>query len=74
LSKWYAPYEDDEKLKLKGEVHRLVAPRDQKYQSNFVEVKEATDKQGHAWLERVFSFFILVLLFTTIINYPCLST
>lgn len=38
LSKWYAPYEDDEKLKLKGEVHRLVAPRDQKYQSNFVEV------------------------------------
>ncbi|KAF9193898.1 AP-2 complex subunit sigma [Haplosporangium sp. Z 767] len=39
LSKWYAPYEDDEKLKLKGEVHRLVAPRDQKYQSNFVEFR-----------------------------------
>lgn len=38
LSKWYSPYDDDEKLKLKGEVHRLVAPRDQKYQSNFVEV------------------------------------
>ncbi|RVD85193.1 uncharacterized protein DFL_003522 [Arthrobotrys flagrans] len=30
---------DDEKVKLKGEVHRLVAPRDQKYQSNFVEFR-----------------------------------
>ncbi|KAG0021223.1 AP-2 complex subunit sigma [Podila clonocystis] len=39
LSKWYSPYDDDEKLKLKGEVHRLVAPRDQKYQSNFVEFR-----------------------------------
>lgn len=38
LSKWYVPYEDNEKVKLKGEVHRLVAPRDQKHQSNFVEV------------------------------------
>jgi hypothetical protein len=26
------------KVRLRGEVHRLVAPRDQKYQSNFVEV------------------------------------
>jgi len=26
-------------VKLKGEVHRLVAPRDQKYQSNFVEFR-----------------------------------
>jgi hypothetical protein len=25
-------------VRLRGEVHRLVAPRDQKYQSNFVEV------------------------------------
>lgn len=53
------PYNDDEKIKLKGEVrqtcscsvmlvdtpsdfsqvHRLVAPRDQKYQSNFVEFR-----------------------------------
>jgi AP-2 complex subunit sigma-1 len=32
------PFDDEEKLKLKGEVHRLVAPRDQKHQSNFVEV------------------------------------
>lgn len=38
LSKWYVPYDDDEKVRLRGEVHRLVAPRDQKYQSNFVEV------------------------------------
>ena len=27
------------KVRLRGEVHRLVAPRDQKYQSNFVEVR-----------------------------------
>jgi len=39
LSKWYVPYEDDEKVKLKGEVHRLVAPRDQKHQSNFAEFR-----------------------------------
>lgn len=26
-------------VRLKGEVHRLVAPRDQKYQSNFVEFR-----------------------------------
>jgi len=32
------PFDDEEKLKLKGEVHRVVASRDQKYQSNFVEV------------------------------------
>ncbi|PGH07122.1 AP-2 complex subunit sigma [Blastomyces parvus] len=33
---------DDEKVKLKGEVHRLIAPRDQKYQSNFVEFRRST--------------------------------
>ena len=37
LSKWYDPYSDEEKNTVKGEVHRLVAPRDQKHQSNFVE-------------------------------------
>ncbi|SPO31091.1 probable clathrin coat assembly protein ap17 [Ustilago trichophora] len=37
LSKFYVPYDDDEKIRLRGEVHRLIAPRDQKYQSNFVE-------------------------------------
>ena len=31
--------QDDEKIKLKGEVHRLIAPRDQKHQSNFVEFR-----------------------------------
>ncbi|GAA5810466.1 hypothetical protein MFLAVUS_003887 [Mucor flavus] len=39
LAKWYVPYEDEEKIKLKGEVHRLIAPRDQKHQSNFVEFR-----------------------------------
>lgn len=38
LSKFYVPYDDDEKIRLRGEVHRIIAPRDQKYQSNFVEV------------------------------------
>ncbi|KAI9892150.1 MAG: AP-2 complex subunit sigma [Vezdaea aestivalis] len=37
LAKWYAPYSDEDKIRLKGEIHRLVAPRDQKHQSNFVE-------------------------------------
>ncbi|GAA6026221.1 hypothetical protein JCM10207_004275 [Rhodosporidiobolus poonsookiae] len=39
LSKFYVPYEDDEKVRIRGEVHRLIAPRDQKYQSNFVEFR-----------------------------------
>ncbi|PWN97649.1 putative clathrin coat assembly protein ap17 [Tilletiopsis washingtonensis] len=39
LSKFYVPYDDDEQSRLKGEVHRLIAPRDQKYQSNFVEFR-----------------------------------
>ncbi|KAJ3199420.1 AP-2 complex subunit sigma [Entophlyctis luteolus] len=40
LSKWYIPFEADEKNKLKAEVHSLVASRDQKYQSNFVEFRQ----------------------------------
>ncbi|GAO51971.1 hypothetical protein G7K_6059-t1 [Saitoella complicata NRRL Y-17804] len=39
LAKWYVPYDDAEKVKLKGDVHRLIAPRDQKHQSNFVEFR-----------------------------------
>ncbi|WOO84978.1 AP-2 complex subunit sigma [Vanrija pseudolonga] len=52
LSKWYVPFADDEKVcnccrraeltrqvRIRGEVHRLIAPRDQKYQSNFVEFR-----------------------------------
>lgn len=67
LAKWYAPYTDEEKVKLKGEVgppstlcctvgfqrsnitsqvHRLIAPRDQKYQSNFVEFRSAPSASG----------------------------
>ena len=64
LAKWYAPYTDEEKIKLKGEVtipspfqqslsykttqvHRLIAPRDQKYQSNFVEFRSAPSSSHH---------------------------
>ncbi|KAM0752491.1 putative clathrin coat assembly protein ap17 [Meredithblackwellia eburnea MCA 4105] len=39
LSKWYVPFDDDEKIRIRGEVHRTIAPRDQKYQSNFVEFR-----------------------------------
>lgn len=37
LSKWYTPYEDEEKRKLSNEVHRLVNGRESKF-TNFVEV------------------------------------
>ncbi|KAJ7624597.1 clathrin coat assembly protein ap17 [Roridomyces roridus] len=63
LSKWYVPYDDDEKVHLRGEVHRLVAPRDQ---SNFVEVGlffcvcvDANDNEL-AYLEAI-HFFVEVL-------------
>ncbi|PWN29057.1 putative clathrin coat assembly protein ap17 [Jaminaea rosea] len=39
LSKFYTPYSEEEQVKIKGEIHRLIAPRDQKYQSNFVEFR-----------------------------------
>ncbi|RKP19779.1 hypothetical protein ROZALSC1DRAFT_28664 [Rozella allomycis CSF55] len=39
LSKWYIPLDDEEKNKLKAEVHRIVASRDQKHQSNFTEFR-----------------------------------
>uniref|UniRef100_V5F0R5 AP complex subunit sigma n=1 Tax=Kalmanozyma brasiliensis (strain GHG001) TaxID=1365824 RepID=V5F0R5_KALBG len=44
LSKFYVPYDDEEKIRMRGEVHRLIAPRDQKYQSNFVEVGAAPER------------------------------
>ncbi|KAG4306544.1 hypothetical protein PORY_000532 [Pneumocystis oryctolagi] len=37
LSKWYVPCDDQEKNRIKGEIHRLIVPRDQRYQSNFVD-------------------------------------
>ncbi|KDE06352.1 AP-2 complex subunit sigma [Microbotryum lychnidis-dioicae p1A1 Lamole] len=39
LSKWYVPLDDQEKQSMRGEIHRLIAPRDQKYQSNFAEFR-----------------------------------
>ena len=39
LFKGFDPFEDDEKARIRGEVHRLIAPRDSKYQSNFVEFR-----------------------------------
>jgi AP-2 complex subunit sigma-1 len=40
LSKYYEAYDDAAKLKLKQDVHRVVAARDQKNQSNFVEFRK----------------------------------
>lgn len=57
LAKWYVPYEDEEKMKLKGEVHRLVAPRDQKHQSNFVEVRKHLLRERIA-INNIFSIVI----------------
>jgi hypothetical protein len=37
--KFYEPFTDEQKTRMRGEVHRTVAPRDSKYQSNFVEVR-----------------------------------
>ncbi|KAI3654963.1 hypothetical protein MP228_000343 [Amoeboaphelidium protococcarum] len=39
LEKWYASYTEDEKSKLKAEVHRVISLRDSKSQSNFVEFR-----------------------------------
>lgn len=39
LSKWYISLEEEEKTKLKAEIHRLVASREGKGQSNFVEYR-----------------------------------
>ncbi|KAK5954346.1 AP-2 complex subunit sigma [Knufia fluminis] len=43
LAKWYAPYTDEGPIisPPMHRVHRLIAPRDQKYQSNFVEFRSA---------------------------------
>jgi len=38
MSKWYVPLDDDEKLKVISDVHRLVNAREQKF-TNFVEYR-----------------------------------
>lgn len=38
LSKWYMPYDEEEKEKLRTEVHRIVTSRDSKH-TNFVEFR-----------------------------------
>ena len=70
MSKWYVPYDDEEKvrfsyrrldssnrhgsqLRLRGEVHRLVAARDQKYQSNFVEVGKSIVVVLQLWADNL---------------------
>lgn len=42
IERFYA-IDHGNKVRLRGEVHRLVAPRDQKHQSNFVEVRGRND-------------------------------
>lgn len=51
MSKWYVPFEDDEKVRVRGEVHRMIAPRDQKYQSNFVEVSPNFLMPSDRWFD-----------------------
>ena len=41
LSKYYRNYQDDEKVKIESEVHRIVTSRDAKF-TNFVEVNTQT--------------------------------
>lgn len=41
LAKFYVAYTGEERARLAGEVHRAIAPRDQRFQSNFVEVRRA---------------------------------
>jgi AP-2 complex subunit sigma-1 len=39
LAKWYMPYEDEEKVKLSADIHRLVNGRNSKW-TNFTEFRE----------------------------------
>jgi AP-2 complex subunit sigma-1 len=39
LAKWYVPLSQEEKLKLSMDVHKIVAIRDSKNQSNFAEFR-----------------------------------
>ena len=42
LAKYYVRYDDAEKKQLLGEVYRIVAQRNQRSQSNFVEFRHGT--------------------------------
>ncbi|CAB39361.1 AP-2 adaptor complex sigma subunit Aps2 [Schizosaccharomyces pombe] len=37
LSKYYVPFDDDEKVRLKARIHQLISQRNQKFQANFLE-------------------------------------
>jgi len=39
LSKWYSPFEHNEKIQLQDEVHRLIVKRNRKY-TNFIEFRQ----------------------------------
>ncbi|KAL3893363.1 MAG: hypothetical protein SGPRY_014285, partial [Prymnesium sp.] len=49
LSKYYRAYSDDEKIKLEGEIHRLVTMRDPKF-TNFVE----ESRPSAAWYKLIY--------------------
>ncbi|WFD28692.1 AP-2 complex subunit sigma [Malassezia nana] len=39
LAKYYAPIDEADQARIPAEVHRLVSPRDRRFQSNFVQFR-----------------------------------
>ena len=50
LAKYYVRYDDAEKKQLPGEVYRIVAQRNQRSQSNFVEFRHGTKTVSYTHL------------------------
>lgn len=48
LAKYYAPFDETERARLPSETHRLVVSRDQRIQSNFVEVDTRCARPHHS--------------------------